>query len=144
MSLFRRALALPMLAGAVFAAMPLSEAVHAAAPGREAVYVASNQTAGNSVLRFGQRRDAGHVEAGAYPTGGTGPAAPDRRHRTGGGRGSQGAVTVDDRGRYLYVVNPGSASLSSFRVRRHGLEPIDVVPSGGTMPTSVTVHGDLV
>jgi hypothetical protein len=97
--------------------------------------VLSNQPAGNAVLRFERQRDGSLVQAGSYPTGGTG---------TGGGLGSQGAVTLDDSDRYLYAVNPGSATLSSFRVQRDGLELVDVVPSGGVMPTSVTVHGDLV
>ena len=78
-----------------------------------AVYVLSNQPAGNSVLRFDRQRDGSLVPNGKYPTGGTG---------TGGGLGSQGAVTVDDAGRYLYAVNAGSASLTSFRIRRDGLQ----------------------
>ena len=68
----------------------------------------SNQPAGNAVLRFDRGRDGSLVQSGSYPTGGTG---------TGGGLGSQGAVTLDDTGRYLYAVNPGSATVTSFRVR---------------------------
>ena len=142
MSLFRRALALAGLAGVAL----LSTSVHAAASApdqiavtanasRGAVYVLGNQPAGNTVVRFDRQRDGSLLQSGRYPTGGTG---------TGGGLGSQGAVTLDDTGRYLYAVNPGSASITSFRVRRDGLELIEVVGSGGAMPTSVTVHGDLV
>src|SRR5262245_1693055 len=137
MSLSRRALALTALAGAAFAAVPLSTSVDAAprAEGQGAVYVLSNQPAGNAVLRFERQRDGSLVQAGSYAAGGTG---------TGGGLGSQGAVTVDDSGRYLYAVNPGSNSVASFRLRRDGLDLVDVVESGGAMPTSVTVHGNLV
>jgi 6-phosphogluconolactonase len=142
MSLFRRALALAGLAGVAL----LSTSVHASAgspdripvaanASRGAVYVLGNQPAGNAVVRFDRQRDGSLVQSGMYPTGGAG---------TGGGLGSQGAVTLDDTGRYLYAVNPGSATLSSFRVRRDRLELIDVVASGGAMPTSITVHGDLV
>ncbi len=142
MSLFRRALVLAGLAGVAL----LSTSAHAGAnapdqmavtgeASRGAVYVLGNEPTGNAVVRFDRRRDGSLVESGSYPTGGTG---------TGGGLGSQGAVTLDDTGRYLYAVNPGSASITSFRVRRDRLELIDVVESGGAMPTSVTVHGDLV
>ena len=95
----------------------------------------SNQPAENAVLRFERQRDGSLVQAGSYATGGTG---------TGGGLGSQGAVTMDESGRYLYAVNAGSGSVSSFEVNGDGLELIDVVPSGGAMPTSVTVDRDVV
>lgn len=95
----------------------------------------SNQPAENAVLRFERQRDGSLVQAGSYATGGTG---------TGGGLGSQGAVTIDESGRYLYAVNPGSGSVSSFEVDGDGPELIDVVPSGGAMPTSVTVDRDVV
>jgi 6-phosphogluconolactonase (cycloisomerase 2 family) len=139
MSLLRRALARSAVAGAAVAGVtlvlaPLSAGAHPPAS-HDAVYVLSNDPAGNAVLRFERQGDGSLVTAGSYPTGGTG---------TGAGLGSQGAVTVDDSGRYLYAVNPGSGSVSSFRVRRDGLQLIDVEPSGGTMPTSVTVHGHLV
>lgn len=137
MSLFRRALAMSALAGVALAAAPLSTSAHAAprTVARGVVFVLSNQQAGNAVLRFERQRDGSLVQAGSYPTGGDG---------TGGGLGSQGAVTLDDSGRYLYAVNAGDATVSSFRVRRDGLELIDVVASGGVMPTSVTVHRELV
>ena len=133
MRFFRRALALSTLAGIAVAVAPIATSVHAA-PGGDAVYVLSNQPAGNAVLRFERQRDGSLVQAGSFATGGTG---------TGGGLQSQGAVTLDDSGRYLYAVNAGSGSVSSFRVERDGLELVDVVASGGTMPTSVTVDRDV-
>ena len=68
----------------------------------------------------------------SYPTGGTG---------TGGGLGSQGAIILD--GDDLYAVNAGSNSITRFSVHRSGLEWEATVPSGGTMPISLTVHGHL-
>ena len=133
MKFFRRALALSTLAGIAVAVAPIATSVHAA-PGGDAVYVLSNQPAGNAVLRFERQRDGSLVQAGSFATGGTG---------TGGGLQSQGAVTLDDSGQYLYAVNAGSSSVSSFRVERDGLELVDVVASGGTMPTSVTVDRDV-
>ena len=46
-------------------------------------------------------------------------------------------------GRRLFAVNPGSDSISSFRVSGHGLELIDTDPSGGDQPISLTVHDGL-
>jgi len=135
MTWIRRALSLPALAGIAVLAAPLSVGAQDAPPddGHGAVYVLSNQPSGNAVIRYDRGADGSLVQAGEYATGGNG---------TGGGLGSQGAVTVD-RG-YLYAVNAGSGSVSSFRIRQDGFELVDVAASGGTMPTSVTVHGDLV
>jgi 6-phosphogluconolactonase (cycloisomerase 2 family) len=153
MTWIRRALALSTLAGAALVAVPLSASAQDAPPDQNAtvaaddaarhgsaatigaVYVLSNRPAGNTVIRYDRMHDGSLVAAGEYPTGGAG---------TGGGLMSQGAVTIDDAGRYLYAVNAGSASVTSFRIRRDGLELIDTAPSGGATPTSVTVHGDLV
>ncbi len=133
MPFFRRALALSTLSGVALAVAPIATSANAASGG-DAVYVLDNQPAENAVLRFERQRDGSLLEAGSYATGGTG---------TGGGLGSQGAVTIDDSGRYLYAVNPGSGSVSSFRVQPDGLELVDVVASGGAMPTSVTVDRDV-
>ena len=44
-------------------------------------------------------------------------------------------------GHWLFAVNAASNSVSVFRVRRSGrLTLVDVAPSGGTMPTSLTVY----
>jgi 6-phosphogluconolactonase (cycloisomerase 2 family) len=45
-------------------------------------------------------------------------------------------VIVNDEGRFLFAVNAGSNSVSSFRIRESGLELVDTAPSGGSMPTS--------
>ena len=73
--------------------------------------------------------------AGAVATGGTG---------SGSGLGNQGAVTLSDDERWLFVVNAGSNDVSVFRVRSDGLRLTDREPSGGTQPVSVTSHGRLV
>jgi 6-phosphogluconolactonase len=69
------------------------------------------------------------------PTGGTGTSA---------GLGSQGAVALSDNGRVLLAVDAGSNDVASFRVdRRTGdLELVGRVPSRGTMPVSVDIHGN--
>jgi 6-phosphogluconolactonase (cycloisomerase 2 family) len=87
------------------------------------------------VLVFDRSADGSLTPAAAVDAGGVG---------TGAGLGSQGAVVADDAGRFVYAVNAGSNSIASFRVVAGGLERVDVVSSGGTTPTSITVHGGLV
>jgi 6-phosphogluconolactonase (cycloisomerase 2 family) len=135
MSLSRRAFALVTTPLAALAGLTLAPTAASAQHAPGAVYVLSNQTAGNRVLVFDRAADGSLSPAGSVEAGGTG---------TGGGLGSQGAIVVDDAGRYVYAVNAGSNTIASFRVHPDGLERVDVVPSGGTMPTSITVHDDVV
>lgn len=132
MSLLRRALAPLALSTAALAGVASIPATAAADEAdRGAVYVLGNETAGNQVLAFERAADGTLGAPHAYATGGAG---------TGAGLGSQGAVILDEEGQYLYAVNAGSDSITSFRVRDDGLQRIDVVSSGGDLPTSLTVH----
>jgi 6-phosphogluconolactonase (cycloisomerase 2 family) len=54
--------------------------------------------------------------------------------------GSQGAVIVSDDHRFLFAVNAGSNSISSFRIVPSGLVLADTVSSGGQLPTSLAFH----
>lgn len=105
--------------------------------GREqgAVFALTNSPAGNAVVVYRRAADGSLTPAGLYPTGGLG---------SGAGLGSQGAVIVTDDRRLLLAVNAGSHSISSFRIRRDGLQLLDTVASGGTMPTSLAARGGLV
>lgn len=98
-----------------------------------AVFTQTNAAAGNAVLAFDRGGDGALTPAGTYTTGGLG---------TGSGLGSQGAVVLDDD--VLLAVNAGSDQISVFHVGERGLRLIDVEPSGGDQPISVTVHDDLV
>jgi 6-phosphogluconolactonase len=102
-----------------------------------AIYTMSNNPSSNDVLVFHRAVEGTLMSAGSVPTGGLG---------AGGGLGNQGAVTLSDDGRWLLVVNPGSDDLSIFRVRHDDghLTLTDRVPSGGTLPISVTIHRDVV
>ena len=100
-----------------------------------AVYTASNAAAGNAVLIFDQLHDGRLVPAGRVATGGNG---------TGAGLGNQGGVTLSRNERWLLVVNAGSHSLSVLAIQRRGLRLVDVEPTGGLQPISVTEHRGLV
>lgn len=134
MSLSRRALGLVTASVTVLGGLALVAPVAEAAPAHSAVYVLSNQPSGNDVLVFEREADGTLTASDSVDAGGLG---------TGGGLGSQGALVLDESGRYLFAVNAGSNTIASFHVQPTGLERIDVVPSGGSLPTSVTVHGDL-
>lgn len=97
-----------------------------------AVYTLSNEVAGNNVLRFSRSGNGALTPAGTFATGGIG---------TGGGLGSQGALALGEK--YLYAVNGGSNDISVLAADGEGLHVVAKVPSRGTQPISLTVHGNL-
>jgi 6-phosphogluconolactonase len=106
----------------------------AMASGKSDVYTSTNGAAGNKVLVFDRAGDGSLSPAGSIATGGNG---------TGGGLGNQGALAVSKGGRFLYVVNAGSDSISTFKLRHGDLKLADVTPSGGDQPISLTVRRGL-
>ncbi len=122
--------------GFALAALSHPLAAHAdpdRAPG--IVYTLSNAAAGNAVLAFARSENGALVPAGSTPTGGRG---------SGGGLGNQGALALSQGGHWLLAVNAGSNEVTVFARDRQGLEATHRVASGGAVPVSVTVHGDLV
>ncbi|HEV2751859.1 MAG TPA: beta-propeller fold lactonase family protein [Gemmatimonadales bacterium] len=102
--------------------------------GPRAVYTLTNQVAGNAVAVFTRAADGTLSPAGTVATGGTG---------TGAGLGSQGAVALSSDGRWLFAVNAGSNDVSVLRMGAHGLSLASRTASGGTLPISLTVHGNV-
>jgi 6-phosphogluconolactonase len=103
------------------------------------VWTMSNDPAGNAVLAF-NLVDGQFSAVGAFPTGGlgTGGKEPDF------GLGNAHPLQLNEDGRLMFVVNPGSNDISLFAVRENSLMLLDRVGSGGKQPLSVTAHGDLV
>jgi 6-phosphogluconolactonase len=97
-----------------------------------AAYTLTNDPGGNAVKVFERAGDGSLSPGGEFATGGTG---------TGTGLGNQGGLVRD--GRRLFAVNPGSDSISSFRIHGRKLELIDTDASGGDQPISLTVHHGL-
>ena len=104
----------------------------ALAHGGGAVFTETNAGA-NAVQVYQQAGDGTLTPGASYLTGGAGSGAA--------GLGSQGALALE-RG-WLLAVNAGSNDVSAFRVRGSHLELVNRVPSGGTTPNSVTIHGDV-
>ena len=105
------------------------------------VFVQTDNTAGNQVVAYHRAADGVLSPAGAYATNGLGGilAGSVVDHTA-----SQGSLTYDPWHSLLYAVNAGSNSVSVFAVRGDRLLLRQVIPSGGTFPVSVAVHGDLV
>ena len=110
-----------------------SPAAAAASSAFGAIYTSTNAVSGNQVLVYDRASDGSLSFQGAYATGGTG---------TGAGLGSQSALILSHNNHLLFAVDAGSNQISSFAVKESGLELLDVVSSGGTMPVSLTSYKD--
>jgi len=99
----------------------------------KAVFTLTNDPDGNELAVFARDAKGNLTKPVFVPTGGVG---------TGGGFGNQGALALSDDQKYLYAVNPGSDSITVFRLG-HRARPVQVVESGGVRPISLTVYKDL-
>jgi 6-phosphogluconolactonase len=102
------------------------------------VYVDDNTAGANTIGAFDRHADGTLTpEAGSpFAAGGAG---------TGAGLASQGALQISPGGRFLIAADAGSNQISVLRIKRDGsLKLRGVVSSGGLLPVSVAVHGDLV
>jgi 6-phosphogluconolactonase len=100
------------------------------------VYTLSNANGANEVASYVRASTGTLSRNGRYDTGGNG---------LGTGLGSQGAIVFDARSQRFFAVNAGDSTISMLGADVDGsLVTISTVPSGGTRPVSVTVHGDMV
>src|SRR6516164_6895183 len=129
------------LAAAAAVAVPASASASADASGVVGhVYVNDNTTGTNTIGAFARHADGSLTpEAGSpFVAGGAG---------TGSGLASQGALQFSADGRFVIAVDAGSNQVSVLRIRPGGslrLVSHGVVSSGGLLPDSVAVFGDLV
>jgi 6-phosphogluconolactonase (cycloisomerase 2 family) len=127
--------AVSILAIASLAGIWLKAAAAQDSPG--AVYVLTNQNV-NSVLVYARAGDGALSLSGSFSTGGVGAG-------TGGDPlGSQNSLVLGRTHQLLFAVNAGSNDVSVFRVDGLRLQLVDRESSGGTMPVSIVVHGNLV
>jgi 6-phosphogluconolactonase (cycloisomerase 2 family) len=106
-----------------------------ATPDYGAVYFASNPDGANSVVALTRDLSTGLLTyLGSFTSGGNGASAI---------QGAQ-AHAVMANGSFVYAVNSGSGSFSTFRIGQGGeLTLIATTPSGGTRPVSIAIHGNL-
>lgn len=95
------------------------------------VFTSSNAAEGNELLVYARAGGQGLSLVTHAMTGGLG---------AGMGLGSQGAVTLSHDGRFVFVVNAGSNSVSTFKLAGDELQLMSTVDSGGMRPISVTEH----
>ncbi|MGH3818334.1 MAG: lactonase family protein, partial [Pseudonocardiaceae bacterium] len=107
------------------------------------VYVLNNQDTGNSVTVFDRAADGGLTRIGTFPTGGLGAGNSITNQAAADPLNSQGALALSADQRFLFAVDAGSNEISVLAIQGTTLVPVDRVPSGGTRPTSVTVHQNL-
>lgn len=108
------------------------------------VYSLSNQPTGNSIIVFDRAADGTLTLAGSYPTGGTGTGAGNTFPTMVDPLGGQGAVTLSPGHRLLFAVSAASNQVSAFAVDGDRLNLLNTISSGGKMPVSVAVYGNLV
>ncbi|MFF7190421.1 lactonase family protein [Streptomyces sp. NPDC008222] len=105
------------------------------------MFVQSDAAGGNTVVAYSRAADGSLTRRGVYATGGyggkLGGAVVDNL-------ASEGSLTYDAAHRLLYAVNAGSNTVTVFSVQGDHLIRRQVISSGGTLPVSVTVHGNLV
>ena len=99
------------------------------------LFISTNAPAGNEVLIYTRSSGGPATLVDRVPTHGLG---------TGAGLGSQGAVTLSGNGRWLFVVNAASNTVSTFELHGQALRLRSVVDSGGLTPTSVAENDGLV
>lgn len=112
------------------------------------VYSMTNAYECNEVIAFWRNVDGTLTPMGAYETGDSGTGAqkvsPANPLKGIDPLTSQGSLTLSPDGNFLFAVNAGSNSISSFWVDDNGrLTLIDVKPSGGAQPNSLAVCGNL-
>ena len=103
------------------------------------VYVQTNDPTGNQVVTYVSEGKGLH-EVGRTGTGGLGVDIPGSAVDK---LASQGSLTSDPDEGLLAAVNGGSNTISVFHTFGPFLGRPRVLPSGGTTPVSVAVHGDL-
>lgn len=99
------------------------------------LYTETNASGTNQILRYAINRDGSLHFDGSTLSGGAG---------TGTGLGSQGALALDKDHEWLFAVNAGGNSVSSFKVENDGsLTLAHTETTAGEMPISLTVHSNL-
>jgi 6-phosphogluconolactonase (cycloisomerase 2 family) len=103
------------------------------------IYSMSNAKDCNEIMAFRQEAGGNLTFITAYETDGKGTGAQAADPLM-----SQGSIVISDDSRFLFVVNAGSNSISSFKITNSGtLILADVKHSGGSFPVSIATQHDL-
>ena len=130
------------VAAVAASALPASAApAHHGPDAARAVFAATDAAGGNTIVAYDRTATGGLVQAGSYPTGGSGGtlsgSAVDHL-------ASEGALAYDSDASLLYAVNAGSDTITVFAVHGDRLARRQVIGAGGQFPVSIAIHGNLV
>ena len=109
-----------------------------------AVYAMSNKVDGNTIVAYGRKSDGSLKFIGEFATGGDGSTDFD------GPEGldpliSEGSVILSDDRRFLFAVNAGSNTVSSFVIRNNlSLRLVDQVQVDGVAPNSIAYRDGVI
>ncbi|MCV2393633.1 lactonase family protein [Actinotalea sp. M2MS4P-6] len=106
-----------------------------------AVFVQLNGEAGNEIAAYARAADGTLSPVATYPTGGLGGTQVGAPLDA---LASQGGLVLAQRNHVLLAVNAGSDTVTAFPVHGASLGDPQTVASGGSFPSSIAVHGDLV
>lgn len=100
------------------------------------VYTLANASGPNQVAAYLRGSNGNLSREGRFATGGAG---------LGGALGSQGSLVFDAKSQRFFTVNAGDNTISMLSIDADGnLATLAMLPSGGTRPVSITVHGNMV
>ena len=112
-----------------------------------AVFSMSNDPTGNAVVAFYRADDGTLTPAGTFATDGLGSGGFEDSANSlvlGSANGESAPNNFIDDSTLLFATNAGSNDISVFQVNGAGLELVDVEPSNGMKPVSITVHDGIV
>lgn len=153
---FRRTLVAAAAAGSIGAALTAAGAASAsatnitaaaAAPAAGHVYASTNSAFGNAVVVYDRAANGALTEISSVPTGGNGSGAPIsagfEQSQNGLIMGGSYGAEVTPFTQQLFAVNAGSNEISVLTAKGDNLTLVNKVPSGGTKPTSLTIHNNV-
>lgn len=108
-----------------------------------AVYLMTNQF-NNAVLAYYRGPNGALTRVGRFATGGHGNPVPQGIDPGVNPLASQGSLVLSKDRRFLVAANAGSHEISVFRIYDVALALVDIKPSGGSRPISLTVSDGLI
>lgn len=108
-----------------------------------AVYLMTNQYT-NAVIAYYRGPNGALTRLGRFATGGHGNPVPQGTDPAVSPLASQGSLVLSKDRRFLIAANAGSNEISVFRIYDVALALVDIQPSGGSRPISLTVADGLV
>jgi len=104
----------------------------------------TNDRDSNDVVAFAHGSDGRLTRVGQFPTGGTGSGSFEDTANAmvlGSADGESAPNNLVDESQLLFVTNARSNDITVFAVEADGLRRVELEPSGGEKPVSLTVNG---